>query len=61
MVKKHMEEQKLTIRELAKRTGMKHPQIIRITNGTSNYNIDTLIKILDKVRLVIKIEKIEEK
>lgn len=35
-----VEEQDISIRKLAKKIDMKHPQIIRVTSA-ENYNIDT--------------------
>jgi len=51
-----MEQQDLTIRELAERVGMKHPQVVRVTRG-NNYNIDTLLRLLDGLGLEIFIQK----
>ncbi|MEK3865837.1 helix-turn-helix transcriptional regulator [Paenibacillus sp. FSL H7-0716] len=50
-IKKSLEFNEISIRKLAEMTGMKHPQIVRITSGDTNYNIDTLIKILDVLDL----------
>ncbi len=54
-IKKSLENRKISIRKLAEMTGMKHPQIVRITSGDTNYNIDTLIKILDELDLELVI------
>lgn len=56
VIKSTMKEQNLTVRSLAEQIEMKHPQIIRVTGG-QNYNIDTLIKILDGLDLEINIKK----
>ncbi|MED1747177.1 helix-turn-helix transcriptional regulator [Brevibacillus borstelensis] len=45
-----------SIRKLAEKTGMKHPQILRVTSG-ENYNIETLIRILDALNLEILIKE----
>lgn len=55
-LKEGMEEKELTVRGLAEKIGMKHPQIIRVTSG-ENYNIETLLKILDGLDLEIEIKK----
>lgn len=47
--------QNISIRKLADKVGLKHPQIIRVTSGDHNYNIETLLKILDGLNLEIKI------
>lgn len=49
----------ITIRELAAKIGLHHPQIVRVTNG-GNYNIESLLKILDGLNLEIVIKKKEE-
>lgn len=56
ILKEVMEQKELTLRELAKKIGMKHPQIVRVTSG-NNYNIDTLLRILDGLDLEIEIKK----
>lgn len=56
VIKEAMQEQNLTVRSLAEKIEMKHPQIIRVTGG-QNYNIDTLMKILDGLDLEIEIKK----
>jgi transcriptional regulator with XRE-family HTH domain len=45
----------LSKRGLAANLGWDHPQIHRILNG-SNYNIDTLDKVLEELGLTVKIE-----
>jgi len=54
-IKSEMKNKNVSIRGLAEKIGMKHPQIIRVTNG-ENYNIDTLFKILDGLDLEIEIK-----
>lgn len=49
-------KQGLSVRQFAEKAGMKHPQIHRITSG-KNYNIDTLLKILNSLDLEITITK----
>jgi len=49
-------EQKMSIRKLAEQAEMKHPQIIRITQG-KNYEIETLLRILDVLDMEIQIKK----
>lgn len=56
ILKEVMDQEELTFRELAEDIGMKHPQIIRVTSG-KNYNIDTLLRILDGLDLEIEIKK----
>lgn len=56
ILKSTMEDKGYTVRSLAEKIGMKHPQIIRVTSG-QNYNIDTLLKILDGLDLEIKIKR----
>lgn len=47
----------LTLRTLSEKIdGISHPQIHRITKG-QNYNIDTLIKVLDSLNLEIQIKE----
>lgn len=48
--------QELSIRKLAERVGVKHPQILRVTGG-ENYNIETLLRILDALDLQIELRK----
>lgn len=59
VIKERMKEKGLTVRSLAEQIGMKHPQIIRVTSG-QNYNIDTLLKILDGLDLEINIKRRDE-
>lgn len=59
-IKQTMEDKQLSIRKLAKSAGMKHPQIVRVTSG-ENYNIETLLKILDVLELEIDIKVKEGK
>ena len=47
--------QNISVRKLGEKVGLKHPQIIRITSGDANYNIDTLIKVLVGLNLQIQI------
>ena len=56
VIKATMKEKEVTVRSLAEQIGMKHPQVIRVT-GANNYNIDTLMKILDGLDLEIEIKK----
>lgn len=58
-IKESLKEKKLSIRQLGEEIGLKHPQIIRVTSA-KNYNIDTLLKILDGLDLEIEI-KFKEK
>jgi HTH-type transcriptional regulator / antitoxin HipB len=55
-IKTSLAKQKLTVRKLADQTNMKHPQIIRVTSG-ENYNIETLLRILDTLGLEIIIRE----
>ncbi|MGN5650718.1 helix-turn-helix domain-containing protein [Bacillus sp. Brlt_9] len=54
-IKETMHKKHYSIRTLANQIGMSHPQIVRITN-CENYNIDTLIKVLDQLGLELKVE-----
>lgn len=56
IVSQTCKQRNISIRELAKKVGLKHPQIIRITSGDANYNIDTLLKILDGLDLEISLK-----
>jgi predicted XRE-type DNA-binding protein len=51
-IKDQLTNKELSVRGLAKEIGMKHPQIVRVTN-CENYNIDTLLKILNSLDLEI--------
>ncbi|TYS12983.1 helix-turn-helix transcriptional regulator [Rossellomorea vietnamensis] len=52
-----LKEKKLSLRKAADKVeGMSYPQISRITSG-ENYNIDTLLKILNILDLEIEIKK----
>lgn len=55
VIKETLKEKNLSIRGLAGNIGLKHPQIIRVTSA-NNYNIDTLLKILDGLDLKIEIK-----
>ncbi|WCS68386.1 hypothetical protein Goe21_02770 [Bacillus phage vB_BsuM-Goe21] len=54
-IKKELQKRKISIRQLAENIGLKHPQIVRITNA-DNYNINTLLKILDGLDLEVTIQ-----
>ncbi|MEC2252196.1 MULTISPECIES: XRE family transcriptional regulator [Bacillus] len=54
-IKDGLDKNKLSVRKLAEKVNLKHPQIIRVTNG-KNYNVDTLLKILDGLDLEIEIK-----
>ncbi|MFS8602499.1 hypothetical protein LRO89_07820 [Priestia megaterium] len=55
-IKDAMKSQDLSIRKLAdKMESTSHPQIVRVTSR-ANYNIDTLIKILDTLNLEIEVK-----
>jgi predicted XRE-type DNA-binding protein len=55
-IKKELDGQNISIRGLAKKIGVQHPQVLRIT-GCQNYTIDNLLKILDGLDLEIVIKK----
>ncbi|MCI3921352.1 helix-turn-helix transcriptional regulator [Paenibacillus sp. TRM 82003] len=55
-IKTKIDKHNITVRRLAEQSGMKHPQVIRVTSG-ENYNIETLIKILDALDLEIIIKE----
>jgi len=54
-IRNALDKNKISIRKLAKKVGLRHPQIIRVTSA-NNYNIDTLLKILDGLDLEIEIK-----
>ncbi|AOZ94899.1 helix-turn-helix domain-containing protein [Paenibacillus crassostreae] len=54
-IKDRLVERNLSVRKLAVTIGMKHPQIVRVTSG-ENYNIETLLKILDALELEIVVQ-----
>jgi predicted XRE-type DNA-binding protein len=54
-IKEGLEKKNLSVRKLAKNIGLQHPQIVRVTSA-NNYNIDTLLKILDGLDLEIEIK-----
>lgn len=54
-IKEGLDKNKLSVRKLAEKVNLKHHQIIRVTNGL-NYNVDTLLKILDGLDLEIEIK-----
>lgn len=56
-ITKAAKDQNLSIRALAEKINMKHPQIVRVTGEGNNYNIDTLLRILDGLNLEIVIKK----
>lgn len=51
-----MVEQNVSMRQLAEEIGMKHPQIHRITSG-QNYNVETLLRVLNGLGLEVIIQK----
>ncbi|MGD6969367.1 hypothetical protein ACQCVP_23570 [Rossellomorea vietnamensis] len=53
-IKEGLNTKDLSIRKLADNIGLKHPQIIRVTSA-NNYNIDTLLKILNGLDMEIVI------
>lgn len=55
-IKSEIKNKNLSVRKLAESIEMKHPQVVRVTNG-ENYNIDTLLKILDGLGLEIIIKE----
>lgn len=55
-IKEELTNKNLSIRKLSENIGLKHPQIIRVTSA-KNYNIDTLLKILDGLDLEIEIKQ----
>lgn len=55
-IKEALGERNLSVRKLAEKAGMKHPQIIRVTSG-ENYNIETLLRILDALDLEIVLQE----
>lgn len=55
-IKDGLNENGLSIRALGEKISMKHPQIVRVTSG-ENYNIDTLLKILDGLDLEVVVRK----
>lgn len=59
-IKKGLEKKNLSLRKLGDEIGLKHPQIVRVTQA-NNYNIDTLLKILNGLDLEIEIKQKEKK
>lgn len=57
VVKDEIEANGTTIRHFAEIVEMKHPQVHKILGGKRNYNIDTLLRILDALDLEIVIQK----
>lgn len=55
-IKEGLNHKGLSIRGLGEKISMKHPQIVRVTSG-ENYNIDTLLKVLNGLDLEIVIQK----
>jgi len=55
-IKRGLEKEDISIRKLAESLSMQHPQIIRITKS-QNYNIDTLLKILDRLNLELIVKE----
>lgn len=51
-------EQGLSVRQLADKAGMKHPQVVRVTN-CENYTRDTLFAILDALDLTAEVREKE--
>lgn len=54
---KNAKDQGLSIRKLAKNVGLTHSQLVRITSGDYNYNIETLLKVLNGLDLEIVLKK----
>lgn len=54
-IKEQLDQKELSIRGLGRNLEMKHQQIVRVTSG-ENYNIDTLLKILDGLDLEITLQ-----
>ena len=54
-IEEECKAQNISIRKLADKVGLKHPQIVRVTSGDHNYNIETLLKILNGLDLEIQI------
>ena len=51
-IKSQLDKKNLSVRGLAKELKMQHPQIVRVTS-CENYNIDTLLKILNGLDMEI--------
>lgn len=57
MLKERKQEKGLSVRDIADLIeNFSHPQFVRITKG-ENYNIDTLLKVLDVLGLEIDIKE----
>lgn len=54
-IREALKKKNISIRKLSNNIGLKHPQVIRVTSA-NNYNIDTLLKILDGLDLEIEIK-----
>lgn len=59
MVKDGIKENGTSIRQFAETVKMNHPQVFKILKGERNYNIDTLLTVLDALNLEIVIQKKE--
>ncbi|GAB6464060.1 hypothetical protein bcgnr5390_11550 [Bacillus luti] len=55
-VKKCLDKQDLSVSKLASNIGMEDPQIIEVTSG-ANYNIETLLKVLDGLDIEIVLQQ----
>lgn len=54
VIRDELKKQNKSVRALAREIGVKHPQIVRVANG-SNCTINTLVNILDGLGLEIKV------
>lgn len=58
-IEQALNEKEMSLRQLAKEINMHHPQIVRVTS-IKNYNIDTLLRILDGLDLEIVVKRKNE-
>lgn len=59
-LKQKLVKDELSVRKLAERVGMKHPQILRITGG-DNYTINNLLKVLHEAGLELVVREKSDK
>ncbi|CAK8583632.1 MULTISPECIES: XRE family transcriptional regulator [Priestia] len=55
-IKQQLSNENLSLRRLSHKLNMSHPQIVRVTTR-KNYNIDTLLKILEALDLELVVQE----
>ncbi|MBC1227419.1 hypothetical protein [Listeria booriae] len=56
MIVTEAKKQGLSMRKLGEKIDMKHPQLVRVTSA-NNYNIDTILKILNGLDMELVVRK----